>query len=200
MTFKSLFLVSMILVTATFARAAERDLTPATKCSAETVEHACSRGLQPALSLRFEANLGQTDRPVKFLSRGSGFGLFLTNQGAVLRLAQPKPSTVRIALTGQSSKTRIEGIDRLPGKTHYLKASWHGDVPTYGRVRYAGVYPGIDLVYYGNQQQLEYDFVVAPGADPKVIRLSLEGGRALKLGAQGDLVLSTRSREIRFRR
>ena len=117
MRFKSLFLVSMILVTATFARAAERDLTPATKCSAETVEHACSRGLRPALSLRFEANLGQTDKPVKFLSRGSGFGLFLTNQGAVLRLAQPKPSTVRIALTGQSSKTRIEGIDRHQGRS-----------------------------------------------------------------------------------
>ena len=196
MTFKSLFLVSMILVTATFARAAERDLTPATKCSAETVEHACSRGLQPALSLRFEANLGQTDKPVKFLSRGSGFGLFLTNQGAVLRLAQPKPSTVRIALTGQSSKTRIEGIDRLPGKTHYLKASWHGDVPTYGRVRYAGVYPGIDLVYYGNQQQLEYDFVVAPGARPDVIQLHFDGIRGIRIDREGQLVLETPGGEI----
>src|SRR5437762_14353856 len=114
MTFKSLFLVSMILVTATFARAAERDLTPATKCSAETVEHACSRGLQPALSLRFEAKLGQTDKPAKFLSRGSGVGLFLTNQGAVLRLAQPKASTVRSPLPRQRSKPRIEGIHRPP--------------------------------------------------------------------------------------
>src|SRR5437762_1716767 len=178
------------------------------------------------LPLSFEANRGQADRNVKFLSRGHGGTWFLTPTEAVLSLwdaaaearnAEPAPAVgagrsgggqaatvVRMRLMGANPAPQVSGVDRLPGDANYLigsnPQSWHTGVPTYAKVQYKNVYPGINLLYYGNQQQLEYDFVVAPGADPKVIRLSLEGGRALKLDAQGDLVLSTTAREVRFRR
>src|SRR5262245_21532640 len=125
-----------------------------------------------AIPLSFEKNLGQADSRVKFLSRGPGYGVFLTDREAILRLNQPAQATVRMSFSGQTTP-RIEPVDPLPGKTHYLKGSasegWHSDLPTYGRVRYNGVYPGIDIVYYGNQRQLEYDVVVAPGARPEIV-------------------------------
>ena len=77
-------------------------------------------------------------------------------------------------------------------------AKWHTSVPTYARVRYAGVYPGVDLIYYGNQRQLEYDFVVAPGADPKPIRLRFDGAKALKLDSAGSLVIAADNGEVAF--
>src|SRR5262245_45600082 len=120
------------------------------------------------IPLSFEKNLGQVDSRVKFLSRGPGYGLFLTDHEAILRLNQPAPAAVRMSLDGQSSPVTVEALDPLPGKTHYLKGSasdsWHADLPTYARVRYTAVYPGVDIVYYGNQRQLEYDIVIAPGA------------------------------------
>ena len=153
------------------------------------------------IPLSFEKNLGQTDKRVRFLSRGQGYGLFLTDREAVLRLAQPAPATVRISLAGQSSTARVEGIDPLPGKTHYLKGSapdtWHADLPTYGRVRYAGVYPGIDVVYYGNQRQLEYDVVIAPGARPELVQFRFDGIRGMRIDENGELVLKTAAGEIR---
>src|SRR5881396_717699 len=165
-----------------------------------TSAHGAERGLQPALSLRFEANLGQADDAVRFLSRGSGFGLFLMDREAVLRLAQPKPAAIRITLPGQNPKTRLEGMDALPGMTHYLRgaspSSWHGDVPAYARVRYPDVYPGIDLVYYGSQRQLEYDFVVRPGARPEAIQLHFDGVRGVQIDDDGRLVLRTAGGQV----
>jgi len=200
MNCKCFFPALIIIVATGSAHAAEGGLKPASTCATETPEYACSRGFQPALPLRFEANLGQAGNAVKFLSRGSGFGLFLTNHEAVLRLVEPKPATVRMTLGGQNATPRIEGIDRLAGKTHYLKGrspvSWHGDVPAYARVRYADVYPGVDLVYYGNQRQLEYDFVVAPGARPDVIQLHFDGIRGMHIDKEGQLVLRTAGGEI----
>src|SRR6185436_13199778 len=92
-------------------------------------------------------------------------------------------ATLRMRLAGANPNPRITGADELPGKSNYFLGSdakaWKTDVPNYARVKYEGVYPGIDVVYYGNQQQLEYDFHLAPGADPKRIRLSLAGARKL---------------------
>ena len=79
-------------------------------------------------------------------------------------------------------------------------SQWHTSVPNYGGVKYQGVYPGIDLVYYGNQRQLEYDFVVSPGADPRRIRLGFQGADKLEVDAQGDLVLHTATGVIRQRK
>ena len=106
-----------------------------------------------------------------------------------------------MSLQGQSSASRLEGVDLLPGKTHYLKGSnaagWHGDLPAYERVRHSGVYPGVDLIYYGNQQQLEYDVVVAPGANPDVVRFRFDGIRDMRIQDDGQLVLDTAAGEIR---
>ncbi len=140
------------------------------------------------------------DARVAFLSRGPGYGLFLTKDGAVLRLLGSKPATVQMKLVGGSSSD-IHGIEPVPGKVNYLTNSapkgWHGDIATYSRVRYAGVYPGIDLVYYGSQRKLEYDFTVAPGSHPDLIALRFEGVQRLDIDGKGDLVLKTPAGEVR---
>src|SRR6267378_481844 len=176
------------------------------------------------LPLRFEENQGQTNSEVRYVSHGSGYELFLTPQDAVLALRSPAPqaksarnrilalresrnarfaersSAVRIHLEGANSAPRITGVDRLPGKTNYFIGNdpkkWHTDVPSYARVKYADIYPGVDLVFYGNQGRLEYDFEVAPGASPKAIRLNLEGAQKVRLNAQGDLELSVPGGEV----
>ena len=152
------------------------------------------------IPLTFEKNLGQADSRVKFLSRGPGYGVFFTDREAILRLNQPTPATVRMSFSGNTSTPRIEPVDPLPGKTHYLKGpgsdAWHSDLPTYGRVRYGGVYPGVDIVYYGNQRQLEYDVIVAPGAHPEIVRLRFDGVHGMTIDSNGDLVLKTSAGEI----
>ncbi len=161
----------------------------------------------------FEANQGQTDPRVKFLSRGHGYGLFLTANEAVLslqrssraetRLAAPQAASnvIRMRLEGSnSSAVRIAGADLLPGKSNYFigndPSKWHRGIPQYARVNYESVYPGVDLTYYGNHGQLEYDFRVAPGADPNQITLAFEGASAHLDG--GELVLSTSRGDLRF--
>ncbi len=111
---------------------------------------------------------------------------------------------VRMMLVGANPAPRVMGLSPLRAKVNYFKGNnpqdWHTGIPTYAKVRYEKVYPGIDLVFYGNQQQLEYDFVVAPGANPGAIRLTLEGQSKLRLNTQGDLLLGEKGREIRFLR
>jgi Ca2+-binding RTX toxin-like protein len=211
------------------------------------------------LPLSFEANRGQTDKSVKFLSRGSGYGLYLTPTETVLTLrkssgdndapvgangssplqvgglpplprgegrGEGKPdegesATVRMKLVGANPSPKMAGEAALPGKVNYLigkdPKKWRTNVPTFGKVRYEAVYPGIDLVYYGNQQQMEYDFVVAPGADPNQIRLSFAGllpsprpsphGRggsaedgSVRIADNGDLVLATDGGDVRMQK
>ena len=165
------------------------------------------------LPLQFEANRGQTDKQVRFLSRGAGYSLYLTSSEAVLVLSQPradakrdaqtpaKSVALRMSLVGATRKPEVSGLDELPGKANYFigkdRSKWRTNVPTYAKVHYQNVYPGIDLVYYGNQRQLEYDFVVAPGADPKKIVLGFKGADKLEIDAQGDLVLHAAGGDIR---
>jgi hypothetical protein len=156
------------------------------------------RGLSPAqvmagygkLPLRFE-DLGQAGSQVRFASRSNGYSLFLTPTEAVFVLRGPSASagtgeskahgcqagaTLRMQLAGANPRPEVVGLEELPGRSNYLvgndPAKWRTHVPAYAKVQYQGVYPGVNLVYYGNQKQLEYDFVVAPGADPKVIQLA----------------------------
>jgi hypothetical protein len=156
-----------------------------------------------------EANQGQTDTQVNFLARGPGYALFLTPSEAVLGLQKPAAAgaspgaaapapggdVLRMQLVGAAATPQVVGLDQLPGTSNYFlgndPAQWHTDIPNYARVEYQGVYPGVDLAYYGNQRQLEYDFVVAPGATPGVVRLSFQGTEGMALDAQGDLVLHT---------
>lgn len=152
--------------------------------------------------MSFEQNQGQTDRRVQFFARGEGYGLFLTSGEAVLELQRSRPerdrpalaaSVLRMGLIGANTNAPASGDQPLPGVVNYFRGNdpgkWAANVHTFGRVSYQGVYPGIDLVYYGNQRQLEYDFVVAPGADPKTIALNFKGASA-ELDKAGDLVLA----------
>ena len=168
------------------------------------------------LPLFFEPNRGQTDSEVKFLSRGRGYTLFLTPSEAVLSLrkgekgkdsevrsdARPAHSTLlRMKLVGANPEPKVAGQDELPGKSNYFHGNdpgkWLTRVPHYARVKYEEVYPGIDLVYYGTERhQLEYDFVVSPGADPQSIRLEIEGAGRMTLNDEGALLLRTSGGEV----
>jgi hypothetical protein len=245
------------------------------------------------LPLSFEANQGQTDRQVKFLSRGRGYSLFLTGNEGVLSLRKPvqranakwqnvarqssadlafgsaafpeffrSPATgpethartadprtgsalptyqttalaplgervairqltesrvrgfmesvaprgetpvpdpepgatavLRMKLVGANARAKVSGMEELPGKSNYFIGNdpkkWRTNVPNYAKVKYTNVYPGVDLVYYGNQGQLEYDFVVSPGADPRSIQLSINsaqvGSRQKAIGSETDV-------------
>jgi hypothetical protein len=154
------------------------------------------------LPLSFEANQGQTDAQVNFLSRGAGYSLFLTPGGAVLDLGggSGTDTVVAMRLLGANPAAQPVGLNRQAGVSNYLigndSTQWHTGVAHYGRVEYRNVYAGIDLAYYGNQRQLEYDFVVAPGADPGAIRLSFDGARGMELDGGGDLVLHTAAGDL----
>ncbi|MGH7253063.1 MAG: SBBP repeat-containing protein, partial [Nitrospiraceae bacterium] len=214
------------------------------------------------LPLSFEANQGQTDEQVKFLSRGPGYSVFLTPTEAVLALhkttaSRDKPSEkpvipgkaagrdpesirtaqakrdwmpasagktqptrpasrdrddqetrprslLRMQLVGAHPKPRVSGVDPLPGKVNYFRGKdpnrWRSNIPTYAKVKYENVYPGIDLVYYGNQRQLEHDFVVAPGADPRTIRLAFAGAERVGIDGQRDLLLRTAGGDVRLQK
>ena len=198
------------------------------------------------LPLSFEANQGQTDAKVKFLSRGSGYTLFLTGDEAVFSLRRSQPSdlaaerrknkahgasrgctavndqapagrkntcdsdpaasttnaVLRMKLHNANPAAKVTGSDQLPGKSNYFIGNdpkkWRSNVPEYAKVRYEGVYPGIDLVYYGNQRQLEYDFVLAPGADPHRIQFDVRGARKVSRDKHGNLVLRTSAGEVHW--
>jgi hypothetical protein len=144
------------------------------------------------LPLSFEINQGQVDSSVKFLSRSKGATVLLSPTETVLALGR-REASLRMQLVGANPDVTMSGLNELPGKTNYFIGSdpqkWRTNVSTYAKVRYDDVYPGIDLVYYGNHRQLEYDFVVNPGADPERIRFNLTGADDLEVDAQGDLVL-----------
>ncbi len=175
------------------------------------------------LPLRFEANEGQTDSQVKYLARGRGYTLFLTADAAVLALQKPasagpkrasigsdpqdggnKIGVLRMRLAGADRNTQVEGRERLSGISNYFFGNdprqWHSNVANYAQVRYRGVYPGIDLVYYGRGGELEYDFVVAPGADPRRIGFELKGMRGARPDSQGNLSIQDDGGEVLLRR
>lgn len=166
------------------------------------------------LPLVFEKNLGQTDSPVRFLARTNRYTLFLTDRGAVLRLGAPAGKGVSAQKIQRTPRTRrpdrgesvvcltmrgaqipdVQGLDAQPGHANYLIGSdpsrWQRNVPLYGRVKYRGIYPGIDAVYYGNQNRLETDYVVAPGSNPSGIEVGVGGAKTVKFNSQGDLVIA----------
>ena len=161
------------------------------------------------LPLAFEVNQGQISSDVKFIARRGGYSLFLTATDAVLKLhtrERQEPSFLRLKLADANEKLSVSGSDELPGKINYFigkdPSQWRTNIPTYSKVRYAAVYPGIDLVYYGNDGRLEYDFVVSPGADPSTIHLAFNGADPATadptINDKGDLVLRLGHDEVRF--
>jgi uncharacterized repeat protein (TIGR01451 family) len=151
------------------------------------------------LPLAFEINRGQTNSRVKFFSRENGAEVFLTADTAVLRL---KDSRYQFTLQfqGANSTSIVKGRDQLPGYKNYLlgndPSKWQTNVPTFRSVVYEEIYPGVNLTYYGNRRDLEYDFELAPGADPRVIRLAFDSHVRPSLAQNGDLVLKGGKTEL----
>jgi hypothetical protein len=178
--------------------------------------------------LSFDENVGQTARNVRFMSRGNGYGLFLTSQGAELTLHHSMAhnlsarhraayfrslrearragtlTALRINLDGANPSAQVIGTDRLQKRVNYFLGNdprnWRTDVPSFARVKYAGVYPGVDLIFYGNQRRLEYDFIVAPGGNPEAIQLVLQGAEKIRIGAGGDLILGVPGGAVAFQK
>lgn len=165
--------------------------------------------------LAFEPNLGQSDPEVRYMARGAGYAVFLTREEAVLALISetsgapirkggPAPSlersVLRVRTLGSQPAESLEPEQALPGRSRYVRLSDPErsvpDAPRHGRVRARNVYPGIDLIYYGNGERLQYDFEVAPGADPGEIRLGFEGARGLALDEAGNLRLRMSNGEL----
>jgi hypothetical protein len=148
--------------------------------------------------LRFEANLGQTDSRVNFLARDQGNTLFLTPTEAVQRVQQSDGSgfVLGMQFVGAQANAQAVGLDLLPGRSNYIlgndPSNWHTNIPMFAGVEYQNIYPGVNLIYHSTSSgQLEYDFVVAPGADPSTIQLQLQGADSVALNDQGNLVLHT---------
>ena len=150
------------------------------------------------LPLAFEENRGQTDHRVDYLARAAGQTLFLSPTAATLSLsgADEKPgAAIRLALAGANANAAASALERRAGTVNYLKgerSQWQQGIPTFGRVRYESVYPGVDLAWYGtNGGRLEYDFLLEPGADPSKIALRVEGAQRLSLARDGALRIRT---------
>ena len=214
---KSFFVSIGLLLVCTIGVLAETDLRNKGAWTATTKPRIVAD--YGKLPLYFEANRGQTDSEVKFLSQGRGYTLFLTLREAVLSLHNPKEgrksvnsavasdahlaesTVVRFQLLGGTKEPRVTGRDEFPSKSNYFLGKdprkWLTRVPHYAKVKYEDVYPGIDLVYYGtHRRQLEWDFVIAPGADPRSIRLGIEGAGKMTLDAEGTLLMHTEGGDI----
>lgn len=155
--------------------------------------------------MAFEVNAGQTDPQIDFIARGRGYTLLLTATDVALSLVAPRGDdridpVLRMKLVGANRNAIKTGLEGLPGKVNYFlgndSAAWRRNIATYAKVGYRDVYPGVDLVYYGNQRRLEYDFVVAPGTDPQAIKLEFDGADELSVDAQGNLVLRSASAAV----
>jgi len=172
-----------------------------------------------ALPMSFEMNQGQADRTVRFLARGQGYAIFLKPSEALLALQPPGQDTrvpekagmpprppyraLKMRIEGANLSAPSTGLHRLPGISNYFigndPSRWRTHIPTYEKVQFENVRPGVNLVYYGNQRQLEYDFVLSPGVRPESLRLSFEGSDAT-VDEQGDLVFTSTGGKITFRR
>ena len=147
-------------------------------------------GAQP---VRFEANIGQVDPNTLFIARGLGHPLWVTKTGFQVASANRPGTPLAVRLAGTSQRMTNEGLDAVRATTNYLMGSdpsrWRTDIPNFERVRMKGVYPGIDLVYYGQGETLECDFVLQPGADPAQIDIDIQGASAAAIDPAGDLVV-----------
>jgi len=201
----------------------------ATQCRAQNVVNPKSIASYADLPLRFEENAGQTDGQARFVSRGPGYVLFLTPGETVFKLSD-RPTTpgtgaknlsmvrnrhsnqrpnsmavLRMKMEGARATPTITGVDKLPGVSNYLigkdPSKWHRGVASYAKIQYSEVYSGIDLVFYGNQHQLEYDFVVKPGADPKQVTLAFDGAQKMSVdSASGDISIETAAGKVALRK
>lgn len=169
------------------------------------------------LPLLFEANAGQAESEAKFVARGDGFGLMFKPDSVAMVVkerAKSAPSeagaqaeassqvaVVHMKMAGANPGPRLTPRGKQPTRLNYMIGSdasnWHADIPTYSELIYEQVYAGIDVRYYGNRRQLEYDFIVSPGADPDRVRLDFEGCQSVSIASNGDLILDTKAGDLR---
>lgn len=203
---KSNMLVWVILVTIAVTISSNAQNTPS---------HSSVAGFG-RLPLTFESNRGQATPQVNFISRGPGYRAYLTGNGMLLSLrvddakssstgrtsANTKRTSIQFQLIGSASNPQVMGEKQQPGVVNYFIGNdptrWRRNIPTYSQIRYKNVYPGVDLIYYGNHQQLEYDFAVAPKADPQQIKFAITGANNIHVAADGTLVLGTNNGELHF--
>ncbi|MEO8024838.1 MAG: SBBP repeat-containing protein [Bryobacteraceae bacterium] len=152
-------------------------------------------------AIRFEPQ-NNAGRPATFMARRNGFTVSLDGRGVEIRSANAAP--IRIAFEGANGNVTPTTMTRLPGVSNYIigktPSQWRLNVPNFSGVRYAGIYKGIDLVFYGNGDELEYDWVVASGADLSQIRMKVEGARSVKADGAGNLLIDTTSGQLRQKR
>jgi Beta-propeller repeat len=193
--------------------------TSATQVPASVSQSGRMRSDLDALPLAFEANQGQTDPQVKYIARGKGYTAFLTADETVFAMQSPRANAgitgkggllsahktdkatkdetaaIRMKLVGANENAPIAAENELPGHSNYFfgndRTKWHAGVKQYARVSYNHVYPGVNLAFHGQQKQLEFDFIVAPGADPKAIRFDVSGAKKISTDSTGNLVLSS---------
>ena len=172
-----------------------------------TAAAAQTAALPAGRSLYFEANRGQVDSPAQFIARGHD-SQFLVSPGSaqfvLAKMTSPRgfsARTVRMQFIGANDRAQVSGDGGLSGKINCLTgndpAQWRSGIPTFSKVRVEGIYPGINLIYYGNQRQLEYDFTLAPTVDPDVIAIRFDGADKISISPAGDLVLNLGDGEIR---
>lgn len=176
------------------------------------------------IPLAFEANQGQSNSSAKFLLHRSGYGFLFDSNEIVLSMSKESPSSksvsrkkqiiqkpsvgiissIKMKLLGANEQTPVSGIDKLPGTKNYFMGNdpkkWQTNIPTYRKVKYTSVYEGIDMIFYGNQRELEYDFVVSPNANPQSIRLEFQGANKIHLDRNKDLVITTKTGKIVHRK
>ncbi len=155
------------------------------------------------MPLAFEPNRGQADPGAEFVSRGAGYSLALAPDSARLAVTRGDEGlALGMRLVDADSMAEAESLRRLPGEVNYMvgeRADWQTGIPTFERIAYRSVWPGTDVVWYGNRGRLEYDFRLAPGADPDRIALRFSGQDEIRIAANGDLVLESAAGAVRQR-
>jgi len=192
---RTLVLCTLLIV---FSQASTTAQSTKSKSAAEVLK---------SLPTAFEANHGQVDRSVRFLAHAHNSGIFFTPSEVVLSLypanadANSSVRDIRMKWVNGNASPRLGAEKPLAGRVNYLEgkdpARWHTDIPTYSRVRYDNIYPGVNAVFYGKEGTIEYDLVVAPAADWKQIKFAFEGARHVSLAKNGDLLLKLDDGEVR---
>jgi hypothetical protein len=153
--------------------------------------------------LAFERNDGQHDAAIRFAARGPGYAVAMLDTGVTLTLRGNRGPASRVLMKfGDTGKPAPSAEEPLDGRANYFvgrdATDWRTNIPMFGRVRYKDAFDGIDLVFYGRDQQLEYDVVVAPGADPRIARITFDGAESVQVDGDGSLALSVGGRELRY--
>ncbi len=194
-SFRHLLMCAGLLSLSLFAQSS-RSPVQAARSNHKTATLSANYGKLP---LGFERNAGQTDARVQWLARSAGYTFFLTSTEAVLRTSGATSAVLRMRLRGANRSARWQASEALPGVNHFFIGNearqWRTNLKQFARVQAAAVYPGIDLVWYGNQRQLEYDFLLAPHADATRIAWQLDGASCLQREADGSLVVTLSSGE-----